>query len=134
MTPNADPLDAVAVRGGNGGSVLQVLTGHSIQPIPLPTKSGKSSSPQLDDEVRQTMIAAQRDHRAMVAGMRSHTYAVVGFDAALNRVRIHNPYDNAGVERLSGGQQVQRDAEGYFTVTLRQFVDSFGVMAVEQSR
>ena len=140
VTPDADPLDAVDVRGvaaviggGNAANVLQLLTGHSTQRVPLPSKSGKSASPQLDDEVRQTMIAAQRDHRAMVAGMHSHSYAVVGFDAALNRVRIHNPWDNAGVERLSGGQQVQRDAEGYFTVTLRQFVDSFGVMAVEQS-
>lgn|GEM_PF-6673614 len=133
-TPNADSLYNVALVGGDGGEVLQWLTGHSTQRVPLPTKSGKSASPQFDDEVRQTMIAAQRDHRAMIAGMHSHSYAVVGFDAALDRVRIHNPYDNAGVERLSGGQQVQRDAEGYFTVTLRQFVDSFGVMAVEQTR
>ena len=134
VTPDADPLDAVAVHGGHGGDVLKVLTGHDIKRMPLPTKSGKSATPQLYNEVRQTILAAQRDNRAMVAGMHKHTYAVVSLDAASNQVRIHNPYDNAGTERLSGGQQVQRDTEGFFTVSLNQFVDSFNGLIVERPK
>ena len=133
-TPNADALDAVAVHGGQSERVLEVLTGHDVKGVPFRTKSGTPVGPKLDDEIRQMMIAAQRDNRAMVASMHEHIYAVVSFDAASNHVRIHNPYDNAGVERLNDGQQVQRDTKGFFALTLRQFVDSFKGLVVEQNQ
>jgi hypothetical protein len=132
--PNVVPLVSMAVNGGNGGAVLQVLTGHGVKRVNLPTKTGKPASLRLDNEVRQALISAQLDHRAVVTGMRKHTYAVTSFDSTKDMVQIHNPYDNAGVEHLSGGQEVQRDAEGFFTVSLRQFIDSFQVLVIEEAK
>ncbi len=142
-------LDAIS-RGGDPGAAIVALTGHKVSYYWTRPPKGKGAA--KPDEIktaadlRPLLKAAQADRRLVCVGtaksaaaapgvVSCHAHAVLGFDAATDRVRVWNPWGNSfdpeSMSGLAGGFTV---ADGEFSLTVPEFVRVFECVSVETDR
>lgn len=135
--------DAIA-KGGNLGTTLRVLTGHSIDRTRL--RSVADKDPGLIDRVKSNLAAAMKDHRLAGAGTGTtlplppgvngkHAYAILGFDQAAGTIELWNPHGNTfkpkGDPGLEHGYETKA---GLFKVPAADFVKIFDGMVIETNK
>jgi len=125
------PLDSVGFRTGSTG-VMELFTGHASRAIRLGAESEKGATGPMVAQVRTALRAAFREHRAVTASKNHHAYAITAYDAAADRVTVHNPYNSSGSETLSEGDKISRDSDGFFTISTAQLAKAFFYMRIEQ--
>lgn len=151
----ADARDAtpfnVVTRGGSAGAMMSELTAHEIKRWSCKTwrdaAGDKTKQSELMDSLRAQLKAAFREGRLVTGGTDGvpkgqqrvpgitygHGYAVLGFDASKDCVRLWNPHNDAFTPKGDGGV-----ANGYskkggeFDVPLAELVTFFGGFAFEQ--
>jgi hypothetical protein len=128
-----EPLDAVALHGGNTSEIIRLLTGHKTRNIPFPIKSGRPADNSLLNQVRVEISAALGAHLAVTTGKFGHAFAVVAYDGATDALTLHNPYDHAGQEKMPDGDSEVRDEKGFFTMTTAKFVENFNNVVIEET-
>jgi hypothetical protein len=136
------PLDAE--RGGSAGTMLAYITGHEITRFSFKFAKEPSSP---DDfaaklaDLRRQLTEATQQNRLMTCGTirpttpgltPNHAYAVLGYDAASDSVRLWNPHGQnfqpKGAPGLEGGYPT---VNGVFQVPVDHFVRQFSGMAFE---
>jgi len=125
------PLDSVGFRLGST-NVMELFTGHSSRAIRLGGESDKGATGPMVTQVRLALRTALRDRRAVTASMNHHAYAITAYNPAADLVTIHNPYNSGGFETLPEGNKVRRSDDGFFTLSMAQFAQSFYYLRVEQ--
>jgi hypothetical protein len=129
-----EPLDAAALHGGNTSEIIRLLTGHNTKSIAFPIKTGRPADDKLFNQVRSEISAALDSHMAVTTGKFTHAYAVVAYDAATDTLKIHNPYDSAGREKMPDGEEGEvRDEKGFFTMTTAKFIENFNNVSIEEA-
>jgi len=126
-----EPLDSVGFRLGST-SVMELFTGHASRAILLGGASEKGVRGSMVTQVRAALRTAFRDHRAVTASMNRHAYAITAYDAAADVITVHNPFSVPGFETLSGGDNIARTSDGFFTISTAQLASSFVYVRVEQ--
>jgi hypothetical protein len=145
-----EPTDYIA-NGGNAGEIIQLLTGNDFLRLSLGNRKGaagaafKNSDTALD-QLRGGLKSAFAEHRLVTAGTpgedapmpmppgvtRKHAYAVLGYDAQADTVRLWNPHGNAfkpaGAPGLKQGYVTQA---GMFDMRLADFAQVFGSIVFE---
>lgn len=141
------PMDVLA-KGGSAGTMLEFITGQPIRRISF--VFGKD--PKVDEAGRQAQLrelrtqveAADRDRRLMTCGTLAvttpgltpnHAYAVLGFDAKTDRVRLWNPHGGAFKPKAepgpANGYPMQ---DGIFELGLVEWTKQFSGMAYATER
>jgi len=130
-----------ALIGGSGTTAIQAILGHDADQI------GMSPSKPNYDLVRHTLTRAFGEHRLVILGTthdktiilpkgiaHGHAMALIGWDAAADRVTIWNPWGNTmepkGSDPLAGFHTV----DGVFTMPLSAFTRSFAHINVENDK
>jgi hypothetical protein len=126
-----EPLDSVGFRFGST-NVMELFTGHASRAIRLAEDSDKGVTGPMMAQVRAALRTAFRDHRAVTASMSHHAYAITAYDEAADLVTIHNPYNMGGFETLTEGKKIERNGEGFFTISTAQLATHFFYVRVEQ--
>lgn len=138
------PIDAMA-RGGSAGTMLSYITGHKIQRFSCAfAKDEKTSRDQhaaILKQLREWLAEAAKHERPMTCGTEktttpgltpNHAYAVLGFDAGTDTIRLWNPHGSTftpkGAPGLEHGYPI---ADGVFNMPLPEFVEQFAGLAVE---
>jgi dTDP-4-dehydrorhamnose 3,5-epimerase-like enzyme len=113
------------------GPTVEILTGHKTRPVKL--EGIRPGSPQFS-KLRQELIAAQRDHLLIKAGVAGghkmvpkiagdHAYAVLGYDKKQDLVHIWNPWGDTftpdGPDNIQNGYTTK---SGEFEIPLKDFV------------
>lgn len=113
------------------GPTIEILAGHKTRPVKL--EGIRPDSPQFS-KLRQELIAAQRDHLLIKAGVAGghkkvpkiagdHAYAVLGYDKKRDLVHIWNPWGNTfipdGSDSIQNGYTTKG---GEFEIPLKDFV------------
>lgn len=147
-----------ALAGGSTATVLRMLTGHTTERLAFHKRvpAGKTPpstppEPVMTDTVdalapkaHAALAAAFADKRLVTASTNTskhppgipgkHAYAVLGYDAAAQRVTVWNPHGRSrkvdGEPGLTNGYAIEK---GVFTLPLREFVQAFSSMAWETS-
>lgn len=107
------PMDVLA-KGGSAGTMLEFITGHPIRRISFvfakDAKVDEAGRQAKLRELRTQVEAAAREQRLMTCGTLAvttpgltpnHAYAVLGFDAKTQQVRLWNPHGGAFKPRAS---------------------------------
>ena len=141
------PTDVLA-KGGSAGTILELITGHPIRRISFVfAKDAKvdevGRQAQLH-ELRIQVEAAVREQRLMTCGTLAvttpgltpnHAYAVLGFDAKTQQVRLWNPHGGAfkpkGEPGPTAGYPMK---DGIFEIALAEWPKQFSGMAYETER
>jgi len=137
-------LDALA-RGGSAGTMLAYITGHDMKRFSF--KFAKMSAAMTNDvagklvELREKLRAATAGKILMTCGTinptthgltPNHAYAVLGYDAASDKVMLWNPHGQdftpQGTEGPKNGYVTRN---GIFKIPLTEFVKQFSGMAFE---
>jgi hypothetical protein len=137
------PFDAE--RGGSAGTMLAYITGHDITRFSF--KFAKEAKTSKDDfaaklvDLRQQLAEATKQNRLMTCGTLkpttpgltpNHAYAVLGYDAASDSVRLWNPHgQNFQPKGEPGPETGYVTTNGIFQIKLEQFVRQFSGMAFE---
>ncbi len=127
-----EPLNSVGFRTGST-RVVEVLTGHTSKFIGLPANTHKPADPRLFQELRADLQAAVHQHRAVMLSNSHHSYSIVGFDPAADKVTIHNPYHRSGTEMFADGSKAER-TDGFFTLSTTQVVNYFNYLHIETNQ
>jgi len=126
-----EPLDSVGFRLGST-EVMELFTGHASRAIRLGGENDKGVNAPMMAKVRTALSTAFRERRAVTASMSHHAYAITAYDAASDRVTVHNPYSVGGYETLPEGDKIERNGDGFFTISTAQLASSFFYVRVEQ--
>ncbi len=137
------PLDAE--RGGSAGAMLAYLTGHPITRFSF--KFAKAAETTLEEfagklaDLRRQLADATQQNRLMTCGTitpttpgltPNHAYAVLGYDAANDSVRLWNPHgQNFRPKGEPGPETGYPTANGIFQIPLEHFARQFSGMAFE---
>lgn len=138
------PIDALA-RGGSAGTMLAYITGHEITRFSFKfAKDATVKAPEREAKIadlRNQLTVAARQNRLMTCGTikpttpgitPNHAYAVLGFDAKADAVKLWNPYGSTfkpkGEPGLKNGYP---QTDGVLNVPLNDFVLQFSGMAFE---
>jgi len=138
------PLDALA-RGGSAGTMLAFITGHEMERFTLKWAKGANATPPEFaaklDELRGKLRAAFAAHRCVTTGtlqpalpgLRSnHAYAVIGYDAATDEIRVWDPHGDTFTPRgVAGSESGFPREHGISTLPLPIFVTQFSGLAFE---
>ncbi len=153
--------DAIA-NGGSAATIVRMLTGHqtdriTLKRVPRSTAKGPDGKPvaavpvpagdlgELASRVRREIGAALESQRLVTCGTGTeaqppgisgkHAYAVLGFDAKADTLRLWNPHGNnfrpKGDPGLSHGYAT---AAGVFQIPVGEFVQVFRSVGIETSR
>ena len=137
------PYDAE--RGGSAGTMLAYITGHEI--VRFSFKFAKEAATTADDfkakltDLRRQLTDAVQQRRLMTCGTikpttpgltPNHAYAVLGYEAAGDCVRLWNPHgENFEPKGAAGPDSGYSTTNGVFQIPLEQFVRQFSGMAFE---
>lgn len=141
------PMDVLA-KGGSAGTMLEFITGHPIRRISFvfakDAKVDEAGRQAKLRELRTQVEAAAREQRLMTCGTLAvttpgltpnHAYAVLGFDAKTQQVRLWNPHGGAfkpkGEPGLTAGYPMK---DGIFEIALAEWPKQFSGMAYETER
>ncbi|QDU25924.1 hypothetical protein ETAA8_09960 [Anatilimnocola aggregata] len=138
------PIDALA-RGGSAGTILAYITGNEITRFSF--RFAKDEAVTEDErkaklaELREQLIAAVREKRVMTCGTLkptmpgitgNHAYAVLGYDAKFDAVKIWNPYGNDFTPKGEPGPTAGYPRkQGVMEIPLNDFVKQFSSMSFE---
>lgn len=140
----ATGLDALA-RGGSAGTQLAFITGHGMYRVSC-SFAKKKALPKEDydkhmAELRAALTSATREKRLMTCGTLktkipgitpNHAYAILGYDAATDRIRLWNPHgDTRSVKGEPGPANGYPMEHGVFEMPLTVFVKEFAGTAYE---
>ena len=127
-----------ALVGGNGALALQDILGRNSDHVGMTPKK-----PQLD-LVRQALTRAFKKRRLVIAGTtgdktitlpngiaHAHCMAVIGWDAAADKVTVWNPWGNTIERKGTGPNAGYKTVNGVFTMPLADFTRSFAYVDVE---
>jgi hypothetical protein len=138
------PLDALA-RGGSAGTMLAYITGHDMKRFSfkfakLPASATNDVAGRLD-ELREKLRAATAGKILMTCGTikpttpeltPNHAYAVLGYDAASDKVMLWNPHgQDFAPHGAEGPENGYVTKHGVFEIPLSEFVKQFSGMAFE---
>ena len=142
----ASALDAIA-KGGSAGTMLSFITGHPITRFSCKfAKDEKLTAADRESkliELRDLLSLAQQEGRLMTCGTvltttpgmtPHHAYAVLGYDAASDQIKLWNPHGDAFKPKGGTGlvNGYPRTA-GVFQMPLGEFVQQFAGLAFEQA-
>jgi hypothetical protein len=137
-------LDAVS-KGGSAGTMLSMLTGHKIMRFSCtfakkPETTSQEREAKLKD-LRAGLVSAVKDRRLITCGTTkpktpgitpNHAYAILGYDAQTDTIRLWNPHgDNFKPKGPEGLQNGYLKSKGIFSMPLVDFVDQFAGVAFE---
>lgn len=141
------PMDVLA-KGGSAGTMLEFITGKPIRRISF----AFAKDPKVDETGRQAQLrelrtqveAAGREQRLMTCGTiavttpgltPNHAYAVLGFDAKTDRVRLWNPHGGAFAPKGESGPTTGYPMQdGVFELGLEEWTKQFSGMAYATER
>ncbi len=137
-------IDALA-RGGSAGTMLAFITGHEIVRFSCKfAKDAKTSPAEFAEkliELRGMLTSAQADGRLMTCGTLktttpgltpNHAYAVLGYDAATDTLRLWNPHGDAFKPKgATGLEHGYPQTDGILNVPVPDFVKQFSGLAFE---
>ena len=138
------PLDTLA-RGGSAGTMLAALTGHEITRVTfkfakMPVSATNDVAAKLNS-LRKKIATAVAENRLMTTGTvkpttpgltPNHAYAVLGYEAERDAVRLWNPHgQNFKPKGVPGPETGYPTTNGIFAMPLREFVQQFSGMAFE---
>lgn len=119
---------------------IEVLTGNPARTVELGTQSNV-------EQTRETLRSALGEKRLVTAGGANnaaaaedglkdhHAYTVLGYDEKSDKVKLRNPWGK-GERGPNGGLSVKSahdgKNDGTFEVSLQEFHEDFGYMAVEE--
>jgi hypothetical protein len=143
----AEPLDSMALIGGNCLEIIHLLTGHPALRIDFPTSTQinmKDSpfasikvqcpppDPALLEKTRAVLKETFAKHKIATASKLRHAYTITAYDIGKDRVILHNPYGINGFEHWADGTKGPRMTNGYFICSVTDFVRYYRCMSVEQ--
>ena len=130
-----------ALVGGNGALALQDILGRSSDHIGMTPKKPQH------DLVRKTLTRAFKERRLVIVGTTNdktitlphgiahgHAMAVIGWDAAADKVTIWNPWGNTSEPKGTGPNDGYKTVNGVFTMPLADFTRSFAGITVENGK
>jgi len=110
-TPVAeDPVEAVAIHGGNCAQVIKLFTGHGV----------KSHKPKdIEKDLRNQLTAAINERRVVVVGVPHHAMTAIAYDSKSDRIEIWNPWGSTSqFKTLDVKMQ-----HGFFAIPISEFVE-----------
>lgn len=138
----------IAATAGSAGTMVSVLTGHTIKRFSCsPWRKAETSEDTKTEklkELRALLADAMAGNRLITAGTASkgskvpgisswHAYAVLGYDAGADTVTLRDPHGKKfqpkGTPGLANGYPIEK---GVFDVPLAQVVEFMGGFAFEQ--
>lgn len=140
----SSPIDVLA-KGGSAGTILSYITGHEITRFSFKFAKEKDlpaeeHAAKLKD-LREQLQAAVREKRLMTCGTLkttlpgitgNHAYAVLGYDAAADTVKVWNPFGNDFTPKgEAGAENGYPRKEGISDIPVPVFVAQFSGMAFE---
>jgi hypothetical protein len=140
----SSPIDVLA-KGGSAGTILSYITGHEITRFSFKFAKEKDLSDadraaKLKD-LREQLQTAVREKRLMTCGTLkttvpgitgNHAYAVLGYDAKTDAVKVWNPFGNDFTPKGEPGKENgYARKEGISEIPVPVFVDQFSGMAFE---
>ena len=141
-----ETTDAIS-RGGSLSTTLQALTGHAIDRVTLRSRAAKSddAAASIAANVRERLSAAVKDKRLAGASTGKdtyppgingkHAYAILGFDADSDKVRIWNPHGNTFRPKGEPGPEHGYPTKaGQFEMPVPEFVRIFNSLSIETDR
>lgn len=139
-----EPTDVLA-GGGSLSTALAALTGRSIDRISLRSRAEKGDAAAAASRVRAAMREAVKDRRLMGANTGGdslppginirHAYAVLGFDAEADTVKLWNPHGNSFRPRGEAGMDRGYPTRGgVFEMPVEHFVRVFSSIVIESER
>ncbi|MGO9115188.1 MAG: C2 family cysteine protease [Thermoguttaceae bacterium] len=130
-----------ALIGGNGALALRDILGRNSDHVGMTPKK-----PQRD-LVRKTLTRAFKERRLVILGTtgdktitlpngisHGHCMALIGWDAAADKVTIWNPWGNTFEPKGTGPNAGYKTLSGVFTMPLADFTRSFAGIDVENSK
>lgn len=140
----ANPLDLLN-RGGSAGTQLAFITGHDMFRLSCKfAKDPKVTKEDYDaklDEIRSALRMAVEEKRLMTCGTLkttipgitpNHAYAVLGYDAETDHLKIWNPHgDDREINEEPGVKVGYAMKDGVFYMPLLVFVKEFAGLAFE---
>jgi len=139
----------VAATAGSAGTMVKVLTGNEIKRFSCSPWRKPETTPAEKDallaQLRTLLKETSSAHRLMTAGTGTkgskvpgisswHAYAVLGYDAASDKVVIRDPhgqdYQPRGTPGLENGYPA---AKGVMEIPLGEIVEFMGGFAFEQN-
>jgi hypothetical protein len=140
-------LDLIT-KGGSAGTMLAALTGHEIERFTLTMfKSDKASQVEREaklKELREKLVKAFHEKKLVTSGTNrnvspkppdisgNHAYAVIGYDAKTDHIKIWNPHgQNFTPKGNPGLEHGYATKDGKFEVPLHEFVKVFAGLAFE---
>lgn len=138
------PIDVLA-KGGSAGTILSFITGHEItrfsfkfakeKDLPAEEHAAKMKDlrEQLQTAVREKRLMTCGTLKATLPGITgNHAYAVLGYDAKADTVKIWNPFGNTFTPKGEPGPENGFPRkEGVSEIPLPIFVAQFSGMAFE---
>jgi len=137
-------LDAVD-HGGSSGMVMAALTGHRIIRFSCRFAQDDKTKPERREELmkqlRERLTAAFEAKRLVTCGTNkpttpgitpNHAYAILGYDAASDTLRLWNPHGQKFTPKGAPGLTTGYPTEGgLFTIPLSDFVNQFTGVSIE---
>lgn len=130
-----------ALVGGNGAVAFKDILGRGSDDVSM-----KPDKPQ-NDLVRKTLTRAFKERRlvilstthdkslALPSGIaKGHAMAVIGWDAAADKVTIWNPWGNTHEPKGTGPNEGYKTEHGVFTMPLADFTRSFATIRIENDK
>jgi hypothetical protein len=130
-----------ALVGGNGALALQDILGRNSDHVGMTPKKPQH------DLVRKTLTRAFQQRRLVILGTtgdktitlphgiaHGHCMALIGWDAAADKVTIWNPWGNTVEPKGTGPNAGYKTVNGVFTMPLADFTRSFAGIDVENSK
>ncbi len=138
------PMDVLA-RGGSAGTMLAFITGHEIERFSFRFSKDAGTKPADREakliDLRRQLAVAVRENRLMTCGTLKtttpgltpgHAYAVLGYDAKTDLVKLWNPHGGSftpkGPTGLAKGYPMK---DGVFQMPVADWVQQFSGMAFE---
>jgi hypothetical protein len=147
---DAIPVDALT-RGGSAGTMLAAITGHEIVRFSCTfARDIKVKAPEAElklAELRKLLIDAVKEKRLITTGTNSrgpsgptvpgirggHAYAVLGYDAGTDEIRLWDPHGDTFVPKgEAGSAHGYPRQDGLFAMPLPVFARQYGGLAFEQ--
>jgi len=149
---DATPYNVVT-KGGSAGAMMSVLTDHQIKRWSCKDWREAQANParqtELLDSLRHQLVAAFAEKRLVTGGTNrlaegqkgppaitfNHGYAVLGFDAEKDLVRLWNPHGEDFTPKGEAGlAHGYATTKGEFDTPLKELVTFFGGFAFEQEQ
>lgn len=141
------PVDNIG-RGGSAGTMLATLTGHPIERFSCAFAKSEKTTPAERDEklksLREKLTAAFAENRLVTCGTikpttpgitPNHAYAIVGYDATTDSLRIWNPHgDDFTPKGAPGPAYGYPRKAGLFSIPTADFVNQYSGVAFEVTK